>query len=148
MQQIIGKGCIYRIDVIGNSADNIAGLVAVKKAHRQLDQFIEKVFPHLINDFLAQFNHQHGENIGKPGGYDVKHQHQPTVPEYHWEIGFSRADANIVDGQTGQKRPKQCQKVADKRQQQRRCNHPFVLKQIAPQPDQDFLAVFGLLCRG
>ncbi len=44
LQQVVGQGGVDRVDVVGDAADDVAGLVAVKIAHRQSGSLSKKSF--------------------------------------------------------------------------------------------------------
>ena len=60
LDQILGHGSVDGINIIGNVADDIAGLVLVKKTDRESHQMAEYVRTHLLDDLLAEADQSPG----------------------------------------------------------------------------------------
>lgn len=144
LEKIVGKGGVDRVDVVGDAADDVAGLMAVEIPHRQFHKAAEDILPHLENHFLAQSDHQNRKNIGQQGREQIKRDHQPAVIEHHGEIHPAGRRADGVDGPSRQGGTDQGEEVAGDRQQKGGQHHPFEAVQISPQTDQDLLAVLRL----
>ena len=64
LQKVVGQRSVHRVDVVGNAADNVAGLMAVKVAHRQFGKAVEHLLAHLEHDLLAELDHEDGQDVG------------------------------------------------------------------------------------
>ena len=141
LKQVVGQRGVDCINIIGKAADDVSGLVAVKKAHRQLQQLIHQIFTHLINNLLADFDHQHRQQVAQSRRKHIEHQHQTAVKQHQIEVGLPRSDADGIDGIAGQHRSQQSQQVAGNGQADRCQHHPLVLQQIFSKPQDDLFAV-------
>ena len=65
LQQVIGQGGVHRVNVVGQVADNVAGLVLVKIFYRQKGQPVEYLLAHLPHNLLAELNHEDGQQVGE-----------------------------------------------------------------------------------
>ena len=144
MQQVVGKRGVYRVDIIGDPADDISGLVGVKIPYRQFGEPVKYLLSHLIDDLLAQVDHQNGEQVGKSGGQGVKADHQRAEKEYCGKIGLPRPHADGVDSPAGQIRPQKGQKIAGYGEQDRPQRHPFMGIKISPKAQKHFFSILGL----
>ena len=144
LKQIRRQRRVDRIDIVGNAADNIAGLVGVKVAHGQLREMVEHVLAHLVHDFLAEMDHQHRQDIRQHGGNEIEHEHQAAVIEYGGEIDLAGLRADRVDGPAGERRADEGEQVARDGEKQGGDHHADMAHQVPAQPDQDALAVLRL----
>ena len=115
--------------------------MAVEIADRQLDKAAEYILTHLKDHFLTKPDHKYGQDIGKQGREDIKHDHQPAICKHHGKIDPARCDADGVDGVPGQGGSHQREQIAGDRQEQRREHHPFMTIEIAPEAQKHFFAI-------
>ena len=99
LDQILRHGSVDGINIIGNVADDIAGLVLVKKTDRESHQMAEYVRAHLLDDLLAEADQSPGQQPFKQGRDSVAGKHHTTVEKDLWKfhIAFS---VDGIDGHT------------------------------------------------
>ena len=99
LDQILGHGSVDGINIIGNVADDIAGLVLVKKTDRESHQMAEYVRTHLLDDLLAEADQSPGQQPFKQSRDSVAGKHHTTVEKDLWKfhIAFS---VDGIDGHT------------------------------------------------
>jgi hypothetical protein len=96
----VGKGSVYGVDIIGNSADDIAGGVGVKISDRKSVKLFKKLFSHAVNDSLAQMYHYYGKEICKNSGNCIANRHSYYVFPYFRKV-VSAGKFDSINGRTG-----------------------------------------------
>ena len=107
LDHVGGEGVADDVDVIGDAADDVAGLVGVEVAHRGAHQFVEDFLAELLAHGAADLHHQHGEDEGAHGGGDVDDEHEPCVVGDGGKVDLSLALVHRLDGVAGQLRARQ-----------------------------------------
>lgn len=143
LEQVGGQGRVDRVNVVGDAADDVAGLVVVEVFDRENAQFLEYVLPHPEHDLLAEMDHQHRQNVGQQGRKGIEQQHQAAVVKYPWEVNAARLGSDGVNGVAGKGRPDEGKHVAGYGQQQSRQQHQLVAEQVSAQPQQNFFRFLG-----
>ena len=82
MNEVGGQRGIDRIDVVGNTTDDVSRGVRIEIGDGQDGEIFKELFPHSIGDFLTEMNHDHGEEIGEDSRDDVAEQHAPKIEHY------------------------------------------------------------------
>ena len=75
VNKVMRKRCVYGVDIIGNTADDIACGVCVKIVDGQGRKLFKKLTAHCVNDLLAEVDHQHGKKVRKKCGCRIADQH-------------------------------------------------------------------------
>ena len=139
LQKVVGQRGGDGVDVVGKAADDVAGLVPVKKADRQFQELIDQILSHLIGDALAELGHQNGKHIGQRRRNDVEDKHQKAVEINLVKVRHPRLGADGVDGVAGKRRAQQRQQVAGNGQRDCAQHHPLMRKDVARQAQDDML---------
>ena len=102
MNQVGGQAHAHHVNVIGDTADYISRLVAVKIAHRQGHQFIEHVPPQVLGHPPAHPGHTKVDQKAHEVAHQVGGQHHKGVAAHQVQINragpLGIARLNRTDG--------------------------------------------------
>ena len=96
----MGKRSVYGVDVVRNSADDIAGGVCVKISHRKSVKLFKKLFSHTVNNSLAEMYHNYRKKIGKNCGNGIADRHSDHVFKNRRKV-VSSGKSYGVNGRAG-----------------------------------------------
>ena len=108
MDHIRGETGCDHVNIIGDTADDITRLVAVKVADRKLHEFVENIPSHVFGHLAADSGHGNRDDEGEDIGADICRQHQQRIVLYHGHIHMARTkpvsffgDTDRLSGETG-----------------------------------------------
>ena len=98
LYQVVGKGGVDGVHVVGEHAQYVADGMRIEKAHRQAHQMVIDVLAHAVNNVAAQSHHQRGQHIAQRRCGKIKHKHPFCIVENRVEVHSARPGADGVDG--------------------------------------------------
>ena len=118
MDHVAGEGSADHVDVVGDAADDVARLVAVKVAHRQGHQLVKDVLPQVPGHPLAHPGHADVHQEAQYVGAHVGQQHQKGVAQHglhvHPAHAQTEAGLGLPDGLAREAGPQQVAEIAQK----------------------------------
>ena len=103
LQHIRRQRGVYRVDVVGDGADNIAGLITVEKTNGQCCQLFEHIVAHLLGNGPGKADHDHVKKISQArrNGIEDNHQHGTPQNRLHIYLAYSQ-NYTYFDSSTAQ----------------------------------------------
>ena len=111
LDEVVREGRVDRVDVVGNTGDDVARLVFVEVFDLHFHEFCEDILAHPADDAARQIDHHDLQTVRSQTGYHVRDEHEGTVEEYGFKIDLSRFDADRVNGIAGQLRTDEGEKI-------------------------------------
>ena len=97
VKQVVRKRGVYRIDIIGNMADNITRGVGIKIPYGQGNQPFKHFSSHAENNLLAKAHHQHCQQVRKHCRQHVAHHQQRRIQVNGVKIHLSATKGKRVN---------------------------------------------------
>ena len=109
----MGKRCVYGIDIIRDTADDITRCMGIKIINGKRGKLFKHLLTHAVNDSLAESDHKHCKQICRKCRGCIADEHLRNVFPNHGEVDTAFF-CNGVNSITGKFRSKQRKLVGDK----------------------------------
>ena len=136
LQQVCGQGLVHRVHIVGDDADNVAGLVIVEEFDRQGSEIFKHIVAHLSGNPPGQVDHHNVQPVGQYPGGKIENHHQPGAAKDCGEVYLPGGNIDRVNGLTGQLRAIQPQQAGTDGKHNRQHQQESVPAQVLPKPSQ------------